>query len=155
MKVPGTSLYLLTDRDHLDMAENWMRGGMSSVYSSRLFVANKRYVSKYNELLPTSIVLMVDVKNLYGGFTHNFPLPQCDFQSLNDDNQQDILATSEDSSVDYIMEIDFKNGENLHKLHGYFSLLSTRKVVKVENHAKKYCVHSTNKNKKTAANFIW
>ena len=64
MKVCGTSLDLLTERVHLDMAENLMRGGMSLVYSSRLFVANNRYVDKYNEIVPTSFGLMIDANNL-------------------------------------------------------------------------------------------
>ena len=65
MKVCGTSPDFLTEKELLDMAENLMRGGMSSVYTSRLFVANNRYVDKYNEFPPTSFGLMTDANNLY------------------------------------------------------------------------------------------
>ena len=132
MKICGTSLDLLTEREHLDMAENLMRGGMSSVYSSRLFVANNRYVGKYNEFLPTSFGLMIDANNLYGGVMQNFLLPQCDFESLNDYSLQDILAASEESSVGYILEVDLKYGEELHNLHSDFPQAPTKEVVKVE-----------------------
>ena len=82
MKVCGTSPGLLTEREHLDMAENLMRGGMSLVYSSRLFVANNIYVDKYNEFVPTSFGLMIDTKSLEQGHA-KLPLPQCYFRSLN------------------------------------------------------------------------
>ena len=120
MNVCGTSLDLLTEREHLDMAENLIRGGISLVYSSPLFVANNRCVGKYNEFLPTSSGMMIDANNLYGGVKQNFPLPQYDFQSLNDYIQQDILPTSEESSEDYILEVDLKYGEELHILHSDF-----------------------------------
>ena len=158
MKTCGTNIDLLTKREHLDMAENLMRGGMSSVYSSRLFVANNRYVGKYNEFLPTSFGLMIDANHLYGGVMQNFPLPQCDFESLNDYSLQDILATSEESSVGYIfyiLEVDLKYGEELQNLHSDFPLAPLKEVVKVEwfseyqeDLREKLCMHSTNKNKK-------
>ena len=85
----------------------------------------------------------------------NFPLPQCDFESLIDYSLQDILATSEETSVGYILEVDLKYGEELHNLHSDFPLAPTKEVVKVEWFSEyqeelreKLCMRSTNKNNK-------
>ena len=38
--------HLLTDKEHLDMAENLIRGGIASVFDKRLVSVNKKIVKK-------------------------------------------------------------------------------------------------------------
>ena len=47
LKVCKANTELMTEREHLDMIEPAIRGGVTSVYEERHFVANNRYLSDY------------------------------------------------------------------------------------------------------------
>ena len=49
VKICAPELELLSDRNHLDVAEKLMRGGMSSVYSKRVFTPNNKYLNTFDE----------------------------------------------------------------------------------------------------------
>ena len=40
-------LKLLTDREHLDLVQRMLRGGMSSVYARRFYKANNKYLDDF------------------------------------------------------------------------------------------------------------
>ena len=44
---------LLTDREHLEMVENMIRGGVASVFDKKFFKANNRYVAEHNYNIAT------------------------------------------------------------------------------------------------------
>ena len=68
-------LHLLTDREHLDMAENLIREGIASVFEKRLVSANNKFVKNYDPKQPNTFLFMIDANNLYGGIMEKFPLP--------------------------------------------------------------------------------
>ena len=127
-----TYIWQVSNRDYLDIAEKLMRGGMSSVYSARLFTANNRYLKTFDEFLPSSFGLMVDANNLYGGVMQQNPLPQNSFELDEDIILDSILSTSEDSIVRYIVELDLDYPEELRNSHSDFWLAPTREASKLE-----------------------
>ena len=60
-------LQLLTDREHLDMAENLIRRGIASVFEERVVSANNKLVKNYDPKQPNTFLIMIDANNLYGG----------------------------------------------------------------------------------------
>ena len=70
---------LLTDRNILDLTERMIRGGLSSVYSSRLEIANNSLFSNFDESKEPSSILYIDANNLYGRVMLHYPLPLKDF----------------------------------------------------------------------------
>ena len=132
LRTSKVSLELLSNREHLDIAEKIMRGGMSSVYSARLFTANNKYLQLFDEFLTSSFDLMVDSNNLYGGVMQQYPLPQNIFELDEDITLDIILSTSEDSIVGYILEVDLDYPEELHNSHSDFPLAPTREAIKLE-----------------------
>ena len=47
LKICKANIELMTEREHLDMIEPAMRGGVTSVYEGCHFVANNKYLSEY------------------------------------------------------------------------------------------------------------
>ena len=65
---------LLTQREHLDIVENLISGGISSVYSKRLALANNKYLDYFDAENPSTFIIMIDANNLYGGVMEKFCL---------------------------------------------------------------------------------
>ncbi len=54
LRIFQPNLKLLTEREHSEMAESRMRGGMASIYNVRLFTANNKFVPNFNPNQPES-----------------------------------------------------------------------------------------------------
>ena len=57
-------LKLLTDREHLDLVQRMIRGGMSSVYVRRFYKANNKNLDDFLPSEPSSYILNFDANNL-------------------------------------------------------------------------------------------
>ena len=64
LKVCNADLKLLSEREHLNMIQKMIRGGMSSIYARRFFKANNKYLEDYNPEEPSSYLLNIDANNL-------------------------------------------------------------------------------------------
>ena len=122
LKVSNSPVELSTDREHLEMAENLIRGGVASVFSKRLSTMNVRYLSCYDEMKASTYALKLDANNLYGGILEKIPLPLKDFQMDSDTQPSEFLSTSNIPKVSYILEVDLDYPDALHNLHKDFSL---------------------------------
>ena len=129
LKICNPQLHLLTERDHLDMVESLIRGGVSSVYSKRLCRANK-FLSDNKPKNISLFIIMIDANNLCGGIMEKFPLGFHDFELFDksewtDEEAQEILCrilnTPDDDEVEYIVEVDFSYPDSLYDLHSDFS----------------------------------
>ena len=78
LKICHPDLELLTDRDHLDLAEKL--GGMSSVYTKRLFTPDNKQLEGFDDTQKSTYGLTIDANNLYGGIMKDFWLPLNSFQ---------------------------------------------------------------------------
>ena len=96
LKVYKSELKLLTDREHLDLVQRMIRGGMSSVYARRFYKANNKYLDNFLPSELSSYVLNFDANNLYGGIMKHCFLPLNNF-SIVEKILADILLTSETS----------------------------------------------------------
>ena len=67
MRTCKSYLQLLTDREHLDMAENLIRRGIASLFEERVVSANNKLVKNYDPKQPNTFLIMIDANNLYGG----------------------------------------------------------------------------------------
>ena len=140
MKVCQPNIELLTERSHLDLVENMTRGGISSVFSERICTANNKDLPYYNPSKPPAQIIMLDANNLYGGVMENYALPIGSFELISDEwdaETQDqllceILATSDDSDLGYILEVDIDYPDELHDLHFDFPLAPEKLAIEKE-----------------------
>ena len=138
LKICNPELHLLTQREHFDMVESLIRGGVSSVYSKRLCRANNKFLPDYKPKNISSFIIMIDANNLYVGIMEKFPLPLREFELFDksewtDENAQEILNrilnTPDDDEVGYIVEVDFSYPDSLHDLHSDFPLAPTKEAI--------------------------
>ena len=67
LEVCKPDLKTLTDREHLDLVQRMIRGGMSPIYARRFFKANNNYLDNFLPSQPSSYILNIDANNLYEG----------------------------------------------------------------------------------------
>ena len=121
-------LHLFTDREHLEMAEKMIRGGVASIFSKRFFRANNKYMNSFNPDNESSFELLLDANNLNGGVMEKLPFPLKDFQKV-EIPLQEILNTDIDSDVGYILEVDLEYPDYLHDQHKDFPLAPTKENI--------------------------
>ena len=138
LKVCRPDLKLLTDREHLDIVESLIRGGVSCVYSKRLCRANNKFLPDYKPKGISSFIVMIDANNLYGGIMEKFSLPLGDFELFDksewtDNDAQEtlqrMLKTPDDDDTGFIVEVDFSYPDHLHDLHSDFPLAPTKEAI--------------------------
>ena len=120
---------LLTDREHLEMVENMIRGGVASVFDKKFFKANNRYVAEHNYNNYNTYGVLLDANNLYGGIMEKFPLPINSFETVQEYNLERILATTNDSEYGFILEVDLHYPDRLHDGHEDFPLAPTKEQI--------------------------
>ena len=79
LKICRANIQLLTNREHLEIVENMIRGGLASVYDEGYFKTNNKYTENYHSALELTFGFMVDANNLYGGVMKTEHLPVVDF----------------------------------------------------------------------------
>ena len=112
-----SNVQLLSDRRHLEMDENMMRGGNASVFRSRSFKANNKECPDFNQDQPSTYGFMIDANNLYGGVMKKEKLPVRNFELLEHIEDElilnQILNMTEDSLIGFILEVDLEYPEEL------------------------------------------
>ena len=120
---------LLRDREHLEMVENMIRGGVASVFDKKFFKANNRYVAEHNHNDYDTYGVLLDANNLYGGIMEKFPLPINSFETVQEYNLERILATANDSEYGFILEVDLHYPDRLHDGHEDFPVAPTKEQI--------------------------
>ena len=128
LKVCNADLKLLTEREHLNMVQKTIRGGMSSIYARRSFKANNKYMEDYNPEELSSYLLNIDANNLYGGIVKLCPLPMKNF-SIVEESLEYILQTDDNSEWGYILEVDLCIPEELQDYFADYPLAPSREVI--------------------------
>ena len=125
IKLCRADLHLLTDREHIEMAENMIRGGIVSIFSKRFFRANNKYMTTFKPVNESSFGRLIEANNLYGGVMEKLPLPLKDFQKV-EIPLQDILYTDIDSDVGDVVEVDLEYPDYLNDQRKYFPPAPTK-----------------------------
>ena len=128
LKICRASIQLLTNREHLKIVGNMIRGGLASVYDERYFKANNKYMENYNSALESTFGFMVDAYKLYGGIMKTDYIPVGDFL-LVEVPLEPVLNTPTDSPIGYILEVDLTYPHNIRDLHRDFPLAPTKEIV--------------------------
>ena len=129
MKVTGQPIELLTDREHLEMCENLVRGGIASCFESRHEKANNKHQVDFNPTIPSTYIMMFDANNLYGSMMEHLPLPYGNFSFRTNIDIEAILKTSESSATGYIVDCDLLYPDELHDIHSDFPLAPEKMIV--------------------------
>ena len=128
LKKCRADIELLTDREHLEMVENMIRGGVASVFD-KFFKANNRYVTENNYNDSNTYGVLLDANNLYGGVMEKLPLPLRSFETVQNIDLNKILETTNDSEEGYILEVDLHYPDKLHDGHQDFPLAPTKENI--------------------------
>ena len=126
LKVCKPDLHLLTVREQLELVENMMRGGVSSIYEQRLFQANNCNLPNYVASKPSTYALMLDANNLYGGVMQNDHLPLKDFALDAHITLEEVLKISSTAQHGHIIEVDIDYPHEFHEARQDFPLAPSK-----------------------------
>ena len=129
LRIFKAEVQLLTEREHLDMIEGAVRGGVCPVYDIRKFTANNKYLPDYDSSQPSTFGFCVDANNLCGGVMKNEKLCQSDFTLNLDITLAEILNCPDDNPVGYFVEVDLHYPAILHDYHQDFPLALSKNIV--------------------------
>ena len=106
-----------------------MRGGLSSVFSSRQEVANILMLPYFDESKDVSSIIYIDANNLYGGIMLQYPLPLKDFELVEDISLEEILQTKDEGDIGFLVEVDLVYPEELHDKHADYPLVPDKESI--------------------------
>ena len=118
--------------------EKGMRGGISYI-AKRYSKANTKYMTDHDSSEESKYILYFDSNSLYG-FEMSQYLFYGGFKWLNQTENDifDINSIAKNSSIGYILEIDFKYPDELHELHNDYPLASEELEI-TNNMLSDYC----------------
>ena len=112
----SVKLGLLQDIDMLLFFQRGIRGGINGVGELRHFTANNAHLDNFDPRQKTTLGAFYDVTSLYAGTMHKM-MPVDNYRWNTEITIEQILQTSETSSVGYYVEVDLKYPQYLHDLH--------------------------------------
>ena len=118
LKMTKVELELLTDIEMLDMVEEGIRGGISSIMHRHAKASNKYMEKDFNTENPSKYLVYLDANNLYG-LAMSEPLPTKGFKWMTEELQ-------DWKGQGCILEVDLEYPEELHDLHNEYSLAPER-----------------------------
>ena len=129
LRICKANFELLTEREHLDMIEPAIRGGVTSAFEIRRFTAKNSCIPNHNSTEESCFGFCVDANNLYGGVMQIEKLPVADFAFNTEIQIQEILDDADDASIRYFVEVDLSYRPSLHDEHLDFPLAPTKDVL--------------------------
>ena len=122
-------LGLLKDIDMLLFFERGIRGGINGVGELRHFTANNAHLDHFDRRQKTTFGAFYDVTSLYAG-TMQKRMPLDKYKWNTEITIEQILQTSENSSVGYFVEVDLKYTQYLHDLHNGLPLAPEKLIIR-------------------------
>ena len=113
----------------LDLTEKMIRGGVASVFSSRLERANSPSLPNYDESKELASITYIDANNLYGGVMFNYPLPEKAFELITEITLEEILQTDDNGEIGFVVEVDLEYPDAIHEKHLDFPIISDKQPI--------------------------
>ena len=129
LKMTNIQLELMTDIDMFQFIEKGLRGGISYI-ANRYAKANNKYMSEYDENMPSKYIIYLDANNLYGWAMSQY-LPTGGFKWLTEKqiNKINLAQYNEDSNKGLLIEADLEYPKELHDLHNDYPVAAERVCV--------------------------
>ena len=127
LKMTGVRLEKNLDIDMYLFIEKGLRGGISSI-TKRHCEANSKHMKNYDPIKPSKYKSYLDINNLDGWAMSDY-LPYGEFQWLKNLDDFDANLISENSPIGYILEVDLKYPDELHKLHNDYPLAKEKLAI--------------------------
>ena len=121
LKYTGINLQTLQDKDMILLIENNIRGGISAVCGDRYVRSDEN-----------KKILYPDCTN-FSGHSMSQPLPYDEIKFDNTVELEDILNTSDDSDIGYLIEVDLKYPDNIKEKTKKFPFAPVNKKNNPEN----------------------
>ena len=129
LKMTNIQLELMTDIDMFQFIEKGMRGGISYI-ANRFRKANNKYMSKYDENMPSKYIMYLDANNLYGwSMSQHLPTGGFKWMTEKQINKINLAQYNEDSNKGLLIEVDLEYPKDLHDLHNDYPLAAERVCV--------------------------
>ena len=143
-KMTKIELDFIHDIDMYLFIEKRMRGGISYIGKGHS-KANNKYMECYDSSEKSRYITYLDENSLYG-WAMGQHLPCSGFRWLNQKEISDFCLYSicENSSIDYILEVDLEYLSELHESHNDYQL-APEKLEISQNMLSKYCFNIANK----------
>ena len=124
--------------------EKGMRGGISYI-AKRHSKANNKYMKFYDSVKESKYIMYLGANNLYG-YPMGQYLPYSGFKWLNQKEiiRFDVYSIVQNSSISYILEVDFHYPDDLHEMHNDYPLAPDPKLKISQNILPKYCSNIKN-----------
>ena len=115
LKMTDVELEKNSDIDMYLFIEKGFRGGISDI-AKRYSEAKNKSMRNHDPKKPSKYIKYLDKNNSYGWRMSGY-LPYEKFKWLKNVDNFDVNSISEDSPIGYILEVDLKYSDELHKLH--------------------------------------
>ena len=115
LKMTGVKLEKISDIDQYLFIEKGTSGGISCI-AKRYAKANNKYMNDYDSNKQSTFITYLDKNNLYG-WAMSEHLPYSEFEWLKNVDSFDVMSIDKKSDAGYILEVDLKYLNELHKLH--------------------------------------
>ena len=122
LKMTRIELELISDIDMHLFIEKGIRGGISYI-AKRHIKAKNKYMECCDSSKESKYITYLDPNNLYGWGMSQY-LPYSGLKWLNQKEISDfcLSSVSENSSIDYTLEVDLEYSSELHELHSDYPL---------------------------------
>ena len=123
--------------------EQGMRGSTSCI-AKRYSKGNNKHMEFYDSIKESKYIAYLDANNLYGWEMGQY-LPYSEFEWLNQKEigRFDVNSIEENSSIGYVLKVDFEYPSKLHELHNDYPL-APEKIEISQNMLSKYCFRMAN-----------
>ena len=120
LKMTGIELEKISEIDMYLFIEKGLRGRISYI-DKRYSEANNKYMKNYDPTKPSKYIEYLDKNNLYGWGMSGY-LPYGRFKWLKNVDNFDVNSISKKNPIGYILKVDLKYPDKLHKLHNDYPL---------------------------------
>ena len=111
------------------MTESMMRGGLSSVFSSRQEVANNTILPEFDESKNVLSIIDLDANNVFGGIMLQYPLRLKGFELVEDISLDEMLQTEDEGDIGFLVDVNLEYPDELHDKHADYPLVPDKESI--------------------------